>query len=364
MLTGNKGEWSEIYTLFKLLGDTVLYPGDENIERIPDILYPIIKILRSESNGDYEYSIEDNIVLVSGNGQVLKIPISEFRAKSTDLLNHIKRSSSGTFAFPEIEEFMREINCLSLKAGSSSKTDIRIVVYDQRTNQTPTLGFSIKSKLGRPATLLNAGKTTNFIFKIEGQLEGSEVEVINSMVVTRGRKTLADIRGRVRAIYSNKCKLKFVRPEKNIFRNNLILIDSKLPEILSHIVHEFYFSGKSNLLELIANIASKNPLQFDASNEHRFYHYKMKRFLTDVALGMLPSKVWTGLYDATGGYLIVKRDGGILCYHVYNRNDFENYLVNNTKLDTASTSRHGFGEIYEEDGELLFKLNLQIRFLK
>ena len=77
---------------------------------------------------------------------------------------------------------------------------------------------------------------------------------------------------------------------------------------------------------------------------------------------MMPSKVWTGEYDATGGYLIVKADGEILCYHIYNKNEFEDYLLVNTKLETASSSRHGFGEIYEENGELFFKLNLQIRF--
>ena len=95
-----------------------------------------------------------------------------------------------------------------------------------------------------------------------------------------------------------------------------------------------------------------------------FYEYKIKRFLTDVALGMMPSKVWTGQYDATGGYLIVKESGDILCYHIYNRNEFEDYLFNNTKLDTASSSRHDFGTVYKENEELYFKLNLQIRFTK
>jgi type II restriction enzyme len=53
----------------------------------------------------------------------------------------------------------------------------------------------------------------------------------------------------------------------------------------------------------------------------------------------------------------------ILCYHIYNRNEFENYLIANTKLETASSSRHDFGTIYEKNGQLYFKLNLQIRFL-
>jgi type II restriction enzyme len=86
--------------------------------------------------------------------------------------------------------------------------------------------------------------------------------------------------------------------------------------------------------------------------------------LTDIALGMMPSKVWTGELDATGGYLIVKDNGEILYYHIYNRNEFEDYLVVNTKLETASSTRHDFGTIYSDGNELLFKLNLQIRFIK
>lgn len=49
---------------------------------------------------------------------------------------------------------------------------------------------------------------------------------------------------------------------------------------------------------------------------------------------------------------------------VYNKNEFEDYLLNNTKLETASSSRHGFGEIYEKNGSVYIKLNLQIRFIK
>ena len=79
---------------------------------------------------------------------------------------------------------------------------------------------------------------------------------------------------------------------------------------------------------------------------------------------MMPAKVWNGLYDATGGCLVVKDNGEILSYHIYNKNKFENYLYHNTKLDTASSSRHNFGKIYKENGEYYIKLNLQIRFKK
>lgn len=359
MITGNKGEWSEIYALFKLLGDKQLFLGDKDIEKLEGLVYPIIKILRSENNGDFEYSIKDELILISGNEEVLKIPIEEFKTKALFLLNAIKENRERTFSVPEIEEFMQSINCLSLKASSSAKTDITIVVHDQRTNQQPTLGFSIKSQLGSPSTLLNAGKTTNFIYEIGfANLSQNEIEQINSI---NSRSKIMD---RITQILNKGGAFEFVKTERQIFSNNLVLIDSLLPQILSEIVFDFYSSDSSHLKDLVNSTVKKNPLEFDIENEHKFYEYKIKRFLTDVALGMMPSKVWSGKYDATGGYLIVKVNGDILCYHIYNRNEFEDYLLNNTKLDTASSSRHGFGEIYEENGFLYFKLNLQIRFAK
>jgi len=359
MITGNKGEWSEIYTLFKLLGDKHLFLGNKEIEKLEGIVYPVLRVLRTENNGDFEYSIKDEIILISGGEEVLKIAITEFTEKAKFLLERIKSNKERTFSVPEIEEFMQSINCLSLKASSTAKTDITIVVHDQRTNQQPTLGFSIKSQLGSPSTLLNAGKTTNFIFKISNvKLNETEINKINSI------DSRSKIMDRINYVLESKGQFHFVKIEKQIFSNNLILIDSKLPEILSQVVYEFYSSKNSSVSDLVENTNSKNPLNFDISNEHKFYEYKIKRFLTDVALGMMPSKVWTGQYDATGGYLIVKESGDILCYHIYNRNEFEDYLFNNTKLDTASSSRHDFGTVYNENGKLYFKLNLQIRFTK
>lgn len=357
MITGNKGEWSELYALFKLLGDKELHPGDKEIKKIENLVYPILKILRSEVNGNFEYSIEDDIIVISRNEEVFRIAISEFKKKANFLLTKIK-NSQGTFSVPEIEQFMKSINCLSLKASSSAKTDITIIVHDQRTGLQPSLGFSIKSQLGNPSTLLNAGETTNFIFKILGiKFNKKEIEHINNI------DSKSKIRDRVSEVISKGGKFKFIKTQRTIFGNNLILIDSLLPEILSSILFQFYSSAHSNTKDLVKMTEDKNPLKFDISDKHLFYSYKIKRFLTDIALGMMPSKVWTGQYDATGGYLIVKADGEILCYHIYNKNEFEDYLLANTKLDTASSSRHDFGKLYEENGEIFFKLNLQIRFL-
>lgn len=366
MITGNKGEWSEIYTLFKLLGDIHLFPGNKQIEKIKDVVFPILKIFRTENNGLFEYSIEDEIIVISGNDTILEIPVQTFKEKAIFLLDIIKQNKQTTFSVPEIEEFMHTINCLSLKANSKVKSDITIVIHDQRTNQQPILGFSIKSQLGSPSTLLNAGRTTNFIYQIKDpNLSSIEIDRINSLVIVRGKKHSADIKARVKELKDRyNCQISFLKTENSIFSNNLRLIDSKLPEILAEILLKYNSSDTAKLSSIVETVAANNPLNFDGTNHHPFYHYKVKRFLTDTSLGMMPSKVWSGKFEATGGYLVVKDNGDVLCYHVYNRNEFEDYLFHNTKLETASSSRHKFGEIYKENGNLLLKLNLQIRFIK
>ena len=82
------------------------------------------------------------------------------------------------------------------------------------------------------------------------------------------------------------------------------------------------------------------------------------------ALGMVPSKVWDGFTRAHGGYIVIKNDGEVVCYHLYNREEFLTYLYKNTKFESASTSRHDYGKLYEENGKIFFNLNLQIRFIK
>jgi len=356
MITGNKGEWSEVYALFKLLGDKQLFTGDADLNKVEELFYPIIKIIRDESGGNFEYEISGDLVIISGSTEQLRIPVKTFSEQASKLLLQIK-DLNGSFSIPEIESFMNSVNCHTLKAKATSKTDIRIVIYDQVINQTSELGFSIKSQLGGDATLLNAGKTTNFIYEVIGYKPSSkEIESINEIA------TKSKIKDRIEFIKSKGGELKFTTLEQAVFRNNLVLIDSLLPDITAEILKTFFTSPMSSIKDLTESINKNNPLNYDTQFAHTFYDYKVKRFLTDVALGMMPSKVWTGIYDATGGYLIVKENGDVLCYHIYNRNQFEDYLFVNTKLETASSTRHDFGTLYEDNGHFYFKLNLQIRF--
>jgi len=356
-IKGNKGEWSEIYALYKILGDKSLHPGNEKIEQIQQVVYPVVSVLRMESDGLFEYSIDQDIVIISSNQvELLRIPVSEFAQQAQNLFTIIK-ASQNSFAIPEIEEFMAKVHCKALKADSSTKTDITIVVHDEKTNQTPVLGFSIKSQLGSPSTLLNAGRTTNFKYRVSPGIL-PYVKDINA-IATRSK-----IKDRISKITEHNGTLKFICTEKTVFSNNLILIDSALPQILAEIVYMFFSSNLSRVSDLVQAVEESNPLNYDVSSNHPFYSYKIKKLLTDAALGMMPAKVWTGNYDATGGFLIVKEDGDVLCYHIYNRNEFEDYLFANTKLETASSSKHHFGTVYQDGDQLFMSLNLQIRFIK
>lgn len=359
MITGNKGEWSEIYTLLKVISDGTLYAGDSNLNLLEGLMFPVIRILRDESSGSFIFSYEDDLVIIRNGTEEFRIPVARFHAQAAGLLTEIRAARQATFSIPETERFINSFRCVSLKASSSVKSDIRIVIHDLRTGTMPELGFSIKSQLGGASTLLNAGRTTNFIYEVSGEaLTAASVSAINAV---DGK---SKIRDRLEAILRAGGRLRFNRTESPVFGNNLVLIDSALPAILAEIVFLFFTGGGSKLSDLVSAVSQKNPAGYDMSNGHPFYEYKIKRFLTDIALGMMPSRVWSGELDATGGYLVVKESGDVLCYHIYNRNEFESYLLKNTKLETASSSRHGFGSLYEEGGVFFINLNLQIRFIK
>ena len=209
--------------------------------------------------------------------------------------------------------------------------------------------FDAKSKFKNPPTLLNSSQETNFKFEIE-KISNEEILQINSI------KTKSKIKDRVRKIKN----LEFISlGRRGIFANNLLFIDTMMTKILADMVQMYYCGNTSSCIEIVNKIEEENPLNFPIKN---LYRHKFKKFLCAVALGMQPTKIWNGLDEANGGYIIVKDDGEILAYHLYDRNSFENYLLENTKFETGSTGKHNFGEIYIEGERQFINLNLQVRF--
>jgi len=360
-LTGNKGEWSEIYTLFRLLGEGKVHAGDANLNKL-DLYYPILNIIREESKRyEYKPDTQQNVVVIDEDGnEYARISMDKFMAESTSLLDAIKgkKDSKRAFEIPSAEAFMGEIGCTKLKAPSKDKADIHIIIHDLRTNMTPELGFSIKSQLGSASTLLNAGETTNIRYRVTGgELTDEEIKTINGIDNHLPRMATLMERG---------FRLEYDDIEHPTFKNNLLFLDTCMPQFIATcLICDSMPNGTSSIKKAVEIVAEQNPFGFSGSDVVSFYEHKMKVLLLDSALGMTPAKEWKGRYDANGGYLVVKKDGDIVCYHFYNRNDVEDYLYNNTRFERASRSRYHFGSLYRgEDGKVYIKLNLQIRFNK
>lgn len=352
-MSGNKGEWSELYTFMKLLGQGRVYAANEKVEKIEDVYYPIRKIMREETKGQVlEYVISgENISVEYQSRSIMTIPRELLDENANNLLQQIA-AHSGSFELEEVAEFANGIRVTKLKAPSSDTTDISMQIEDIHTNYIRNVGFSIKSEVGNAPTLLNAGMTTNFIYRVDG-ISLEKAGEINSI------ETRTKIKDRIKAILNEGATISYVDMNHKIFKRNLIMVDSSMPEIIGNMLMYHYTEDIKECRELVELAGKRDPLGY---GDEVMYEYKFKKFLCSCALGMKPAKQWDGLDEANGGYIIVKADGEILAYHIYNRNFFEQYLLDNTMLERASTSRHDFMSLYEEDGQMYIKMNLQVRF--
>ena len=352
-MAGNKGEWSELYAFLRLLSQGRVYAANEKVEKIDDVYYPILKIMREEVKGKViDYVIDDDMVhLEMQSSRIMSIPRNELDKNANLLLKEIA-SHSGSFEVEEIANFANGIKVTKIKAPSTNTTDISMQIEDIHTNFIRNVGFSIKSEVGNAPTLLNAGLTTNFIYKVTG-ISSEQAEEINAIA------TRTKIKDKISKIAELGGEIQYCGMYHDGFKRNLIMVDSSMPEIIGNMLLYFYTEDVKECSKLVDMLGERDPLGY---GDLMMYTYKFKKFLCSCALGMKPAKPWDGLDEANGGYIIVKADGEILAYHIYNRNFFEQYLLDNTILDRASTSRHEYMSLYEENGEMFIKLNLQIRF--
>jgi hypothetical protein len=354
-LRGNKGEWSELYTFFKLLAEGKLYSGDGKLNRYDEKWFPILEIFRDDSadRNSYRVNAGKNNILISGNRIELEVTQERFKQEAEKLLGFIKGLQTTTGTNPEIEHFMREIDCGRISAKSSDKADIRIVIHNLMNGTKPELGYSIKSRLGRDSTLINAvGDNTNFEFKICG-ITSDDAYSIN---------TISNFKNKFEVLNGLGASLEFKRVVGNGLHNNLTMIDMGIERIIAECLLLYYRGVVKTIEDAVSFVKEKDPLNILSDTTQPIYEYKVKQFLLASALGMTASKAWQGKFNANGGFIVVKENGDIICYHFFDRNDLEDYLFYNTRFETPSTSRHNFGDIYKADGEFFMKLNMQVRF--
>lgn len=355
-LTGNKGEWSEFYAFIKILTDGKVFTADKNLKILEEHFHIVLKIIRQEAIGKKEYDISKNdgrVVVSDGNTELAIVDLEKIKGSVANVFEQIKNSKGTTFEVASAASPMHDLHCTQMRASSGKKADLTIVLHDKKSPEFPELGFSIKSMLGSPATLLNASGATNFLYRIATE-DNKPVQSSDDM----------SVRDATKLTYGVGAQLEFIGMDSDVFRRNLRKIDSIFPEIVAQMLRHYYMGEATTINDLANKIADDSVFMERIDFTKEMLIMNIKRFLSSIALGMMPSKDWNGYTEAHGGYIIVKEDGDVVCYHLYNRDKFEDYLFHNTKLDTPSTTRHGFGKIYEENDEQRMKLNLQIRFLK
>ena len=375
-ISGNIGEWSEPYVIFRLLADGRLHQANEKMLPSKNEFAHILDVIRRDtrasigSEGGVQFSFTDKL----GQSHTLETNNVMMEKIASRLLSKLKNvtAKTGAFPLPDIEKdllfygFTRLTNPADEKRRTT-KRDLALRL-DSPNMGVATLGFSVKSELGAPPTLLNASEATNVIYRVQG-LTDEQAEEINNI------KSSTKIMDRCRAIKKHATSIEYEGFSNSIFEENLEVVDAALPRILADLIKVHYFDQillprssktgrrRDDKLSSAVELLSKTE-PYISKSRRNFCEIKVKRFLRNCALGLMPSKVWNGIEDATGGYIVVLPDGQLVALYVYNTNLFEKYLYESTIFERASTSRHGYMTLIKDQSsnDFFLKLNLQIRF--
>lgn len=369
----NAGEWAEFYALLKILSDGKLYSADGDLNINTSEYLPVISIeMQSRDNNELiKYVVDTSSMSIHINQTrepAKKISMTRFKSEAANFFKIISERKGASFAVPEISGLLSELGNPITKQASDRKADIHIVIHDTITGFNNEVGFSIKSKHSKPATLINASGQTLFKYRITGVSEENRSEVADALSPAgdRGPKE------RIQALLSSGFGLEFETVKKQEFRENIQLIDSSLDIYLAECLLVFMSGSENKLKNVVKAVSQRNPCNYRTSCDERlleFYQYKMKRLIVDAAMGMQPKARWTGSYDASGGYLIVKEDGDVICYHFFNWNALQDYLFNSLRFETPTSTGTGskasfnYALHYHAEGQDYMDICLQIRFI-
>lgn len=355
MKTANKGEWSELWAFVQSMATGKIDLCDEHLTPLIGQQLPLQKVFREDVI--FDLSDPDNISFTLPDATQIQVSRSLLRIEVKEFFKEFTNAKGRAFSCISGEKLLKDFYQSKLKAPSRQKKDIEFEILDPKVLIPRRVGFSVKSQIGGKSTLFNASKdNTNFCFELIGGTFSKSS--INSIV--KGDK----IKERVAAIINAGCQFEFSHCKGQVFNQNLIKIDSQMPELMgwATLISFAMPRGKRNITDVLTDQrfldhCSKIAVPLDQSS----IEYKFKHFLSAVALGMVPATPWSGIINADGGYLVVKKTGDLVCFHVYNLGDFQEYLLRHSSFDTPKSGRHKFGEIYEQNGRYFFDVNLQIR---
>ena len=388
-LSGNKGEWSEIYIFLKLMSDGKVYAADKNMNRLTNVFLNIIKIIREEyKNQKYEYYTGPIVKIFLNNAEVApSLDLSDFQSAKDALWDVLKSAPRGNgITCDTVEAFLSSIYVTKLKAPAAQQNeffggtqDITMQVQDYRNGIASVIGFSCKSDFTAKSTLFNASKeNTNFIYEITGNIDDVLMDQFNSTYTIRNKKNketgamepheVVAIRERIQLLKNAGCDIEYSNMSVNSAKRNLILSGgNEMPLIVANMLKAYYFEGEgqasnSSIDYALNYVVQNNSAGYEFDDIESMYRRKVGTLLYDMFTGMRLAKTWDGRSSVNGGYIVAKDDGDVVAYHSCMADEFKDFLIHQLGFESPSASRHQYMSIYKENDKYYLKLNLQVRF--
>jgi hypothetical protein len=365
--TANKGEHSETLVFLRILHEGAVRVADKFGN--PGRSRLKVAAVQRPSDPGVMFRIQDemiHVVDIAGK-EILAVPRQAVKELADELYEQIIQSKGASFICSASDRAFELLRLVGAKAASTSKSDLHLDVCSPLfEGELLSLGFSVKSELGGLPTLLNAG-ATQFQYKVE------DCPIDDALAVQEAapRSSGKDYPGPMRllpALNHSHARVVFESVVNPVFEQNLKMIDTTFPRIIASTLLHAYMFGDLSLEETVECPALLEDLSETLSLPRpmvvRLLRHKIKELLRQSALGMNPGRQWEGQTEVHGGWLVVKEDGSVVCFHVINDDDFRDYLLANTKFDTPSMSRHAAGYLYKQEGDskARLRLSLQIRF--
>ena len=379
LLTGNKGEWAEIYIFLKLLVDGKVFAADKNMQKIAERYLRILRLFREEiKDHRLEYIPGATIhVLTEGEPACPPIASSDVSNAKDRVWRLISTTKRGNISDQDTQDFLRKMCIAKLKSPADGEgffggtKDIVMEVEDYKTGIASIVGFSCKSDFSGPATLFNASKNnTNFLFRVDGEIDDALAAEFNGMFDTRGSKQVVATARRMRLLKAHNCNLVFERAVEPAARRNLAMVGGHgMSGTIAEMLRHYYYDGEGaaaycSIADLVHWVSAQNVCGVeDLGDIEDVYWYQVSHLLYAMFTGMRLGSAWSGRSSVNGGYIVARGDGEVLAYHTCIADEFMDFLVQRLALEQPSHSRHFSMRIEKfADGKFYIKLPLQIRF--
>lgn len=363
----NRGEHSELLALLRVLHQGRIQVADASgVARsawlkVTAVSHPACPRVRYQIAGD-------SVSILSGqvaDGVVLRSRLAEL---ADTLFSEIADARGASFDCPAANAAAALLGLVSQKAPSGAKADIYVQVASPVfEGESTELGFSIKSELGGLPTLLNAG-ATHFKYQVR-EPEGCDSIQVQEGLPRPDGKVYPGPMKLMPALKYVGADVVFEGVENPVFEQNLKMIDTAFPRMLASVLKFAYLEGEMSLGRLLGSQRLLDDLSgalgLPVPIVRRVLRHKMKDLLRQSALGMNPGRAWEGEVEAHGGWIVVKSDGQVVCFHLVNDDDFREYLLASCKLETPSMTRHEAGYVYRQSPESAaqLRLSLQVRLV-